>query len=128
MKRLFVTLSAIVMVAMVSAAPQRQLLHEGWQFKQVRGTNWFPATVPGVVHTDLMANSIIEDPFFQLNERGVQWVDKEDWEYVTTFEADKELLTRSASTLSSKDSIPTLTSFSTMNLFSRQTICSVCGV
>ena len=94
MKRLFVTLSAIVMVAMVSAAPQRQLLHEGWQFKQARGTNWFPATVPGVVHTDLMANGIIEDPFFQLNERGVQWVDKEDWEYVTTFEADKELLNK----------------------------------
>ena len=92
MKRIFTTLCAIVMVAMVSAAPQRQMLHEGWQFKQVRGTNWFPATVPGVVHTDLMANEIIEDPFFRLNERGVQWVDKEDWEYITTFVADKAVL------------------------------------
>lgn len=92
MKRLFLSVCAIAMAAMVSATPQRQMLHEGWQFKQVRGTNWFPATVPGEVHTDLMANGIIEDPFFQLNERGVQWVDKEDWEYTTTFVADKELL------------------------------------
>ena len=94
MKKLLATLSAIVMVAMVSAAPQRQMLHEGWQFKQARGPNWFPATVPGEIHTDLMANGIIEDPFFQLNERGVQWVDKEDWEYTTTFVADKALLSK----------------------------------
>lgn len=59
-------------------------IDKGWTFKQVRGNNWYPATVPGVVHTDLMANGIIEDPFFRLNERGVQWVDKEDWEYKTT--------------------------------------------
>ena len=94
MRRLFAVISAIAIAVVVSATPQRQMLHEGWQFKQVRGTNWFPATVPGVVHTDLMANGIIEDPFFQLNERGVQWVDKEDWEYVTTFEADKALLAK----------------------------------
>ena len=30
-----------------------------------------------------MANEIIEDPFFRLNERAVQWVDKEDWMYET---------------------------------------------
>ena len=78
----------------VNAAPARQTLHEGWQFKQARGTNWFNATVPGVVHTDLMANEIIEDPFFRLNERGVQWVDKEDWIYTTTFTANADILNK----------------------------------
>ncbi|MDR1880810.1 MAG: glycoside hydrolase family 2 protein [Tannerellaceae bacterium] len=62
----------------------KQEILSGWVFKQVRGHKWYPATVPGVVHTDLMANRIIEDPFFRLNERGVQWVDKEDWDYRTT--------------------------------------------
>lgn len=62
----------------------RQEINQGWTFKQVRGNNWYPATVPGVVHLDLMANDIIADPFYRLNERGVQWVDKEDWEYKTT--------------------------------------------
>lgn len=60
-------------------------LHDGWRFRQGRSENWYPATVPGTVHTDLMANEIIEDPFFRLNERGVQWVDKEDWMYETSF-------------------------------------------
>ncbi|MCC8170211.1 MAG: glycoside hydrolase family 2 protein [Parabacteroides sp.] len=66
-------------------------INEGWTFKQVRGNNWYPATVPGVVHTDLMANGIIDDPFFRLNERGVQWVDKEDWEYKTTLRIPADL-------------------------------------
>ena len=62
----------------------KQNIDSGWTFKQVRGNNWYPATVPGVVHTDLMDNKIIDDPFYRLNERSVQWVDKEDWEYKTT--------------------------------------------
>lgn len=69
----------------------RQNLDKGWTFKQVRGNNWYPATVPGVVHTDLMDNKIIEDPFYRLNERGVQWVDKEDWEYKKTLNVSPDV-------------------------------------
>ena len=94
MKRLSLAFGLLLLCIAVSAATTRQTLHEGWQFKQARGTNWFNATVPGVVHTDLMANEIIEDPFFRLNERGVQWVDKEDWIYTTTFTANADILNK----------------------------------
>lgn len=57
------------------AAVSNRTLHDNWRFRQGRSDIWYPATVPGTVHTDLMANEIIEDPFFRLNERGVQWVD-----------------------------------------------------
>ncbi|MEG1544252.1 MAG: glycoside hydrolase family 2 protein [Tannerellaceae bacterium] len=72
----------------------QQQLDKGWTFKQVRGNNWYPAQVPGVVHTDLIANGIIEDPFFRLNERGVQWVDKEDWEYKTALNISPDILNK----------------------------------
>lgn len=65
----------------------RQELHEGWQFKSARETQLQPATVPGVVHTDLLAIGEIPDPFIGQNERAVQWVDKEDWIYETVFDA-----------------------------------------
>ena len=68
------------------AAVSSRNLHDGWRFRQGRADIWYPATVPGTVHTDLMDNEIIEDPFFRLNERAVQWVDKEDWMYETTLE------------------------------------------
>lgn len=73
-----------------AALPTKTELDSGWKFRQRRLNNWYPATVPGVIHTDLMANGIIEDPFFRLNERGVQWVDKEDWIYETQFDLDDE--------------------------------------
>ncbi|MDR1341794.1 MAG: glycoside hydrolase family 2 protein [Prevotellaceae bacterium] len=73
---------------------QREL-SSGWQFRQARLTNWYPAAVPGVVHTDLLANKLIEDPFFRLNERGLQWIDKEDWIYQTYFSVSREELEKS---------------------------------
>lgn len=78
----------------LSAAPLRMELNEGWQFRQARLSNWYPATVPGVVHTDLMNNGIIEDPYFRLNERGVQWIDKEDWVYESSFSLSDEFMNR----------------------------------
>lgn len=70
----------------------RQNINEGWKFRQARLHNWYNATVPGVVHTDLIDNAIIEDPFFRLNERAVQWIDKEDWIYETTVVGEDKVL------------------------------------
>jgi beta-mannosidase len=74
--------------------PIKKELNEGWKFKQARLTNWYPATVPGVVHTDLIANQVIDDPFFRLNERGVQWIDKEDWIYETIVNIPDEIFSK----------------------------------
>lgn len=68
---------------------ETKVLNENWTFNQVGENNWLPATVPGTVHTDLMANGKIEDPFYRLNEHDVQWIDKVDWEYKTNFNVDK---------------------------------------
>lgn len=78
------TLAAASLIAVgADASVSCRDINDGWRFRQGRGEIWYPATVPGTVHTDLMANEIIEDPFFRLNERAVQWVDKEDWMYET---------------------------------------------
>lgn len=69
-------------------------LYEGWTFHQAEEGDWLQATVPGTVHTDLMANGVIDDPYYRLNELDVQWIDKTDWEYKTTFTADKNMLDR----------------------------------
>ena len=91
-KRTGLLASSLLCSALLMAVPFRKELNEGWKFKQARLTNWYPATVPGVIHTDLLANKIIEDPFFRLNERGLQWIDKEDWIYETTFSLPAEIM------------------------------------
>lgn len=66
LKRASVLTSSLLCSALLIAVPLRKELNEDWKFKQARLNNWYPATVPGVVHTDLMDNKIIEDPFFRL--------------------------------------------------------------
>lgn len=70
----------------------RQDMPSRWSFRQQRKVAVHPATVPGTVHTDLMANGMIPDPFIGENEREVQWVDKEDWVYETVFTPDSAVL------------------------------------
>jgi beta-mannosidase len=79
----------------IQASAVTLTLDKGWQFRQVRLSNWHPATVPGTVQTDLMACGLLDDPFFRLNERGAQWVDKEDWIYENRFDLPAELKGRS---------------------------------
>lgn len=67
-------------------------IKNGWKFRQIDSTNWYPATVPGNVHTDLLANKLIEDPFYRLNERKLQWIDKTDWVYETSFNLSQEFV------------------------------------
>lgn len=65
-------------------------LNSGWKFRQRDSGAWLPATVPGTVHTDLLANGKIEDPFYRTNELQLQWIDKKDWEYRTEFSFRKQ--------------------------------------
>ncbi len=44
------------------------------------------------MHTDLMANKMIEDPFYRTNEKDLQWIGLTDWEYKISFKVDDNLL------------------------------------
>ena len=76
-------------------------LDHGWQFRQmVAGaqqseSGWMPATVPGDVHLDLLANKKIPDPFVRDNEAKLQWIENESWEYRLNFDATAAMLARS---------------------------------
>ncbi|MBN1402113.1 MAG: glycoside hydrolase family 2 protein [Anaerolineae bacterium] len=51
-----------------------------------------PATVPGCVHTDLLAAGLIEDPYYRDNELDVMWIGETDWTYRRRFAVDSQLL------------------------------------
>ena len=69
-------------------------LDSGWTFREVGKPEWHPATVPGCVHTDLLSNKLIEDPFWRDNEKRLQWIGKTDWEYTTMFQVTPEIFAR----------------------------------
>ena len=83
---------------LAAAEPSSRMLDSGWQFRAVGNTDnadikqWHPAQVPGVVHTDLLQNKLIPDPFDRDNEFRLQWIGLTDWEYQTTFQVDSATL------------------------------------
>ena len=77
-----------------AAEPVSRPLNSGWQFRAVGDVDqpgvkdWHPAQVPGVVHTDLLSNGLIPEPFERDNEFRLQWIGLTDWEYQTSFQVD----------------------------------------
>ena len=78
-------------------------LNGAWEFKavdkyrrlpkEISGiTEWMSGAVPGTVHTDLLTNGKIPDPFYRMNEEDVQWVDSQQWVYRREFEVDEKFL------------------------------------
>jgi beta-mannosidase len=100
LRRVSIYVSALTLLLLGSCAEKdpnltiRKEINSNWLFRQIDDSDWIKATVPGTVHTDLLDNGIIEDPYYRLNEHDLQWIDKEDWEYKTTFTIDKDWLKR----------------------------------
>ena len=69
-----------------------QTLTRSWEFRQQGESDWSPATVPGGVHSDLLALGRIPDPFAGDNEKKVTWVAEKDWEYRCRFIVSTELM------------------------------------
>ncbi|AQZ60258.1 Beta-mannosidase [[Actinomadura] parvosata subsp. kistnae] len=59
-------------------------LHSGWILSSER-TGEIPASVPGCVHTDLLAAGAIGDPYLDDNEHRLAWIGRTDWTYRTSF-------------------------------------------
>jgi len=81
-----------IQILINAQSSERNLSSENWKFKNAKENKWLTATVPGTVHLDLMNNKIIPDPYKDENEKKVQWVENEDWDYQTSFTvSSKEL-------------------------------------
>jgi beta-mannosidase len=90
-KKIFLIL--IIVCCSVSAQTSyRNLSSENWTFNKQNETKKHKATIPGTVHTDLYLNQLIPDPFFGANEKQLQWIENENWEYESTFSlSEKEI-------------------------------------
>ena len=69
-------------------------INENWTFRKASNKIWLDAHVPGCVHTDLYDNNLIPDPFYGTNEKELQWISDEKWEYKTLVDIDNEFLSR----------------------------------
>ena len=92
LKYLFVIMFPFVLPAQML---EKKFIKNKWEFKRASDKKWLKARVPGTVHTDLFYNKRIPDPFYADNEKELQWIENEDWEYQTTFLVSKSELLQS---------------------------------
>ncbi|HEX4403213.1 MAG TPA: hypothetical protein VH560_00190, partial [Polyangia bacterium] len=92
-----ISIGAVLVTVLFSGAA-RATDFGPWSFREVgtaaRFKDWMPAVVPGCVHTDLLRDQKIPDPFYGTNEKDLQWIERADWEYRSSFVADDALLAR----------------------------------
>lgn len=67
------------------------------------------ATVPGVVHTDLLTAGLIPDPYLDLNETELGWIGRTVWSYRTRFSWDGSEHARTDLVFDGLDTIATIT-------------------
>ncbi len=78
-------------------------LNGSWKFKAIdhykrlprehhKVLRWMNGYVPGTVHTDLLAEGIIDDPFYRMNENAVQWIESQQWLYARDFTINPKFL------------------------------------
>ena len=65
-------------------------LNTNWQFYHAKNNKWYKATVPGTIHTDLLNNKLIPDPYYRDNESKLQWIGETDWQYKTVFDIPED--------------------------------------
>ncbi|MBM3189240.1 MAG: glycoside hydrolase family 2 protein [Chloroflexi bacterium] len=71
---------------------QRSTLNGAWDLLKLGEEVIIPATVPGCVHTDLLAAGLIPDPYYRDNEHRLLWIGESDWLYRRTFSVSQALL------------------------------------
>ncbi len=66
---------------------------DGWTLRALTGPapaevagHDIAATVPGTVHTDLLAAGLIPDPYLDENEQQVAWIGRTGWRYAATLD------------------------------------------
>jgi len=92
MKKLLILVTIVCYAGIIQSQTVKQELNSNWQFRKKGDTEWLNASIPGTVHTDLLANKKIADPFYRTNEKDQQWIETADWEYQSSFSVDEKLL------------------------------------
>ncbi|CAN5914431.1 glycoside hydrolase family 2 protein [soil metagenome] len=85
------SVAIFLLATTLTAQEVSQSLNANWQFTESGKNDWLSATVPGTVHTDLLAHGKIPDPYIGTNESKVQWVETKTWEYKTTFDVSEKI-------------------------------------
>ncbi|XP_037551218.1 beta-mannosidase [Nematolebias whitei] len=66
-------------------------LNGKWRLSSSNGSLSLPAQVPGCVHSALLQQRYIQDPYFRFNDLSYRWIALDNWTYTTTFTVSSQI-------------------------------------
>lgn len=69
-----------------------QTLHDNWKMKEANTDNYISVTIPGSMYSALLENELIENPFYRDNEDEALKLSEKDYEFVTEFSIEDDIL------------------------------------
>ncbi|XP_061103135.1 beta-mannosidase isoform X2 [Conger conger] len=66
-------------------------LNGKWTVSNSNGSLSFGADVPGCVHTGLLKQGLIQDPYYRFNDLAYRWISLDNWTYTSTFSVPTEM-------------------------------------
>lgn len=98
-KSLTFFLITLLFIRSLSSQVVEKNIFENWIFKNSKDTIWYNAKVPGCVHTDLLYNKLIPQPFYGINEKQLQYIELNDYEYSCKFDLQSNIFDKQNITL-----------------------------
>ncbi len=69
----------------MTGAQSERLLHDGWTLARIGASTKVPFAIPGDVHSALLAEEEISDPYWRNTETSLDWVHESQWQAETVF-------------------------------------------
>ena len=85
--KLFSTLLLTIIISSCSNSQNVKTLeiNENWQFRKSGDSDYLNAIIPGSVQSNLLRLNKIPDPFVGMNEKDIQSIENENWEFRNNF-------------------------------------------
>uniref|UniRef100_A0A8C6SKE6 Beta-mannosidase n=1 Tax=Neogobius melanostomus TaxID=47308 RepID=A0A8C6SKE6_9GOBI len=106
-----------------------------WRLQNSNGSLSLGAQVPGCVHSALLQQGVIQDPYYRFNDVFYQWIALENWTYTTIFSlnspfryTNKQLLIFDGIDTVSTISLNGITLGQTDNMFQSYVFCVWCSL
>ncbi|KAJ6668857.1 hypothetical protein lerEdw1_012343 [Lerista edwardsae] len=72
--------------ASAQPGPAAHSLRGTWKLSNGNGSLALSGAVPGCVHTALLREGLIQDPYYRFNDLAYRWISLDNWTYSRTFE------------------------------------------
>uniref|UniRef100_A0A3B3T911 Beta-mannosidase n=1 Tax=Paramormyrops kingsleyae TaxID=1676925 RepID=A0A3B3T911_9TELE len=73
------------LLSLCPTGSESRLLSGKWGLRNSNGSLSLAADVPGCVHSALLRQGLIQDPYYRLNDLAYRWISLDNWTYTTTF-------------------------------------------